>query len=959
MRCITLVMIYALVNVMNGGETEQTGNGMTKKWYRNIIVTLVLGIFTSTTLLPTSVQAQAIGLALPEPGVMVGVTPAFVPPVLKGVKIYPDNPLMFDFLIDEGDQTLDDYERREEYQRLVNYFMAALTTPEEDMWVNLSPLENNRIVPESFGRTEMGRDLLAQDYILKQLTASLLYPEGEIGQVFWKEVYQKAYAAYGTTEIPVNTFNKVWITPDTATVYEHNTTAMVGENRLKVLLEGDYKALKHSFEQGSFGYDTMSADEADSVNNLSNDIVREIVLPTIEKEVNTGDNFKKLRQIYHSMILASWFKKRLENSIMNKIYVDQKKVNGIEIDDPQAKQKIYDQYIEAYQKGVYDFIKEEYDPFMQQEIPRKYFSGGFDARRSPISPNELDVQPVNDQQMLSQAVGARGKQLVQATITVGVIGALVNGVNNRIDNITDRMNPAAPQVEEIQQADVYNVEQTLPRTVARDRMVYRIQEEDLREDQFRSVASRLADRLDLSESSLTSMLDVDGLNVGDQVVLPTRSLGDFQTTLSNMLDAYLGVDLQGQAIARFERNFPSLSPGRQLDSIGVIRRLMDNDVEYSTSEKQRVLTAVRDYLNEGDGYVSQQGDVSEPIRQLSNSLASVVDPVLSDPITITWDDNVEYSETELSVITTSLYRVMASQKETTDEGAIIIDADDQEAAETTMNDNVRFGLQSAALGIPEAIINRVTERMSVVEGDGEAQFNIVLNRLADQSMHAMGTAFNQVTPMALVLATSISQGRAFDGDREALQQLTGLDVILISRVAFQSLAQQERQLISDAVNPTIRMAIEGEGVSAIQDFNDAFTGFLLTRSRAQDLPDTLINAVLDQMVVEDSGNGQYNVRLKPINVSSSEGESQVVGGIDLNRAFLDLSTEGEMIDVITPEQLRYLETTPVDGFVPNIMSIIPGTMQTLPFFSEMNSDLNVLEAAQLHEQTISLGESVG
>ena len=32
---------------------------------------------------------------------------------------------------------------------------------------------------KSFGLTEMGRDLLAEDYMLKQITASLIYPEDQ------------------------------------------------------------------------------------------------------------------------------------------------------------------------------------------------------------------------------------------------------------------------------------------------------------------------------------------------------------------------------------------------------------------------------------------------------------------------------------------------------------------------------------------------------------------------------------------------------------------------------------------------------------------------------------------------------------------------------------------------------------------------------------------------------------
>jgi len=54
----------------------------------------------------------------------------------------------------------------------------------------------------------MGGIYWAEDYILKQISASLMYPEGEIGKQFWKRVYAQAAMKYGTTDIPVNTLIK-------------------------------------------------------------------------------------------------------------------------------------------------------------------------------------------------------------------------------------------------------------------------------------------------------------------------------------------------------------------------------------------------------------------------------------------------------------------------------------------------------------------------------------------------------------------------------------------------------------------------------------------------------------------------------------------------------------------------------------------------------------------------------
>ena len=177
-------------------------------WLMRSISSFLLVAFTTLTVLP---PAQAQGLNSPQN--VLTVSPVYQPAVLQGMVIHPENPLKFDFIVDSGDSNLKDAALKAESQKLIRYFIASLAVAEKDMWVNLSPYEPDRIVPEAFGQTEMGRDLLAQDYILKQLTASLMSPEGEIGKKFWDKIYAQAYEKYGVTDIPVETFNKVWIVP--------------------------------------------------------------------------------------------------------------------------------------------------------------------------------------------------------------------------------------------------------------------------------------------------------------------------------------------------------------------------------------------------------------------------------------------------------------------------------------------------------------------------------------------------------------------------------------------------------------------------------------------------------------------------------------------------------------------------------------------------------------------------
>ncbi|MDD3375216.1 MAG: hypothetical protein PHY73_05790 [Candidatus Omnitrophica bacterium] len=347
-----------------------------KKKFKNVLGEIILAIFFCLQVCPSPAYAQAI-FNLPQPGAMVFLTPEFTPIIFQGLRVYPENPLEIDFIIDSGDERLDRQGLEVETQKLVQYFLASMTIPEKDIWVNLSPYEEDRIVEDSLRQTIIGRDLLAQDYLLKQITASLIYPEDELGRKFWDKVYKEAYKQYQTTEIPVNTFNKVWIVPEKAVVYETENGVVIGESHLKVMLEQDYLALHNNLNNNDIGIASRSQAETRTTNQVASQIVKEIVLPAIEKEVNEGKNFKQLRQIFHSLILATWFKKALKNSILANVYADQSKTKGIDLEDKSTVDKIYDLYLEAFKKGVYDFVKVEQDPLTKRNIARKYFSGGF------------------------------------------------------------------------------------------------------------------------------------------------------------------------------------------------------------------------------------------------------------------------------------------------------------------------------------------------------------------------------------------------------------------------------------------------------------------------------------------------------------------------------------------------------------------------------------------------------
>jgi len=378
---------------------------------------------------------------------MVSVSPNFDPALIRGLTVHKDNPFLFDFIVDPGQEYPSVIARSEatkqsfkdQADRMIKYFFASLTIPDKDIWVNLSPYEKDRMVPESLGVTAMGRDLLAQDYMLKQLTASLIYPQKALGKTFWAKVYAKAKEMYGTTQVPVNTFNKVWIVPQRVGIYEHGQTAFIVDGHLKVMLEEDYLSMtKHNAIQNSpvilknnsvilsegphAGHAQVaskdlnkinsirdsSATPQNDVNTLGSQIIRQIVLPEIEKEVNDGKNFATLRQIFYAQALAVWFKRNLKQALLNRVYANKGTVKGIDQNNPATNEAIFQQYLRAYKKGVFNYIKEDIDPGTQETLPRKYFSGGYgdsallaiipaklsDAAMSGIQRNDVDFAVV-------------------------------------------------------------------------------------------------------------------------------------------------------------------------------------------------------------------------------------------------------------------------------------------------------------------------------------------------------------------------------------------------------------------------------------------------------------------------------------------------------------------------------------------------------------------------------------
>lgn len=245
-------------------------------------------------------------------------------PFVRGVNFDPANPFEMNFIIDPSGKN---HVSLDERYKILRYFLAALTIPDEKIWVNLSPYEKNRIIDETVASTEIGKTLLEQDYLLKQLSASLTHPETNTGRQYWQQPIQEI-------------FSKIWIKPKNVHVYDKDTTVFISDIE--------------------FGLDC----ESDS---------QSVLIEPLTEQVNAGRNFARLRQMVYSIILAQWFKRKFARSLYN-FYFNADKTTGLDVINPVIKEKIFDKYVEAFNKGAYGVTRKVREN--GHLVKKRYFSGG-------------------------------------------------------------------------------------------------------------------------------------------------------------------------------------------------------------------------------------------------------------------------------------------------------------------------------------------------------------------------------------------------------------------------------------------------------------------------------------------------------------------------------------------------------------------------------------------------------
>jgi hypothetical protein len=315
----------------------------------------------------------------------------------------------FRLLLDKGDTKNPQTQELETTSKtLLNYFFIGLALPNDAFWVNLRPDSEDNIIDPWLAQTDIGRIMLETDLQLKKDTAKATSPETPEGRKYWDLLYKKAEELFGYENVTIPTLTRPWIVPGEIIIRETADSAYIYKATLKVMLEQDY--LKDSATY-NFKDPRLKA-----LNEYSSQLIRELIIPKLTKEVNSSKRYASLRQVYYSLIMAQWFKARHKKGLSPKgtvpELIDSHNLSNLTSKTPWTKTTYFQEYQQSFQKGEYNLQEPRTTPF--GHAIRSYFSGGMElsatqkaAVKSGVFPG-ISAPPANPQNI---AVEVKGGQL--------------------------------------------------------------------------------------------------------------------------------------------------------------------------------------------------------------------------------------------------------------------------------------------------------------------------------------------------------------------------------------------------------------------------------------------------------------------------------------------------------------------------------------------------------------------
>jgi hypothetical protein len=260
-------------------------------------------------------------------------------------------------------------EAQKSAKKSLEYFFIGLALSEQKFWVNLNPNMPEAMIDPSLRKTDLGRIILAADLLLKKDVAGLTNPKiSPAGREYWDKLYAKAETLGLENNIPVA--NRVWIIPEEAEVSEQGQQVTILNSRLRVCLESEYA-------QQPFNLSAQQKELAE----YGEQLMRELILPELNRKVNESPAYIDLRAAYRALILAKWYKEKFSRDPGSLVETSfSSAIEDSDLESGYEPSQIYQEYLASLRNGEYKFSDTNYGrlDFYLQVITRDYFCGGVD-----------------------------------------------------------------------------------------------------------------------------------------------------------------------------------------------------------------------------------------------------------------------------------------------------------------------------------------------------------------------------------------------------------------------------------------------------------------------------------------------------------------------------------------------------------------------------------------------------
>ncbi|MCX5708657.1 MAG: AAA family ATPase [Candidatus Omnitrophica bacterium] len=279
----------------------------------------------------------------------------------------------FELILDKGDlKDIQPRQLEETTKELYRYFQIGLALPNKYFWVNLRPDSPDSMIEPLLAKTDLGKVMLEADLQLKKDLANFTSLQTPEGKLYWDKLYSKASELYNQQDIQIPTLTRPWIVPGEVVIRSSQTGAFVYKATLKVMLEQDY--IKDS---PAYNFNDPRLKE---LNGYSSQLIRELIIPKLTREVNSSRRYSQLRQVYYSLILAQWFKSKsfgvamVEGRVAMAQKTDSQDLSGLTSKTSWSKDTYFQAYKKSFQKGEYN--QQEQVNSLNGISIRQYTSGG-------------------------------------------------------------------------------------------------------------------------------------------------------------------------------------------------------------------------------------------------------------------------------------------------------------------------------------------------------------------------------------------------------------------------------------------------------------------------------------------------------------------------------------------------------------------------------------------------------